>query len=149
MIPSQTQNNHKQTQNDHKNANTCLHYLLSNLKYIVYQIKCSQKCRKDLYRSSCPRLPNGWVLFSSDWFVIAVCGSISVQGTCYTYRTMMLLGGILVSLRLSICPSVRSSVHLTICPSHILYPICSAYSSGWIHFIFTHLIKQLQELCCV
>ena len=46
-------------------------------------------------------------------------------------------GCILVSLR----PSVR--------PSHIPCPLCSAYSSDWIHFIFIHLIKQLQKVCHV
>ena len=28
-------------------------------------------------------------------------------------------------------------------PSRILCQLCSAYTSGWIHFIFLHLIKQL------
>ena len=50
-------------------------------------------------------------------------------------------GGILVSLR----PSVRLSVR----PSRIPCLLCSAYSSGWIHFIFIHLIKQLQKVCRV
>ena len=44
------------------------------------------------------------------------------------------------SVRLSVPPSVRPSV---------LCRLCSAYSSGWIHFIFTHLIKQLQKVCCM
>ena len=34
-------------------------------------------------------------------------------------------------------------------PSRILCLLCSACSSGWIHFIFKHLIKQLQKVCCV
>ena len=38
--------------------------------------------------------------------------------------------------------SVRPSVR----PSRIPCPLCSVYSSGWIHFIFTHLIKQLQRV---
>ena len=50
-------------------------------------------------------------------------------------------GGILVSLR----PSIRLSARL----SRILCPLCSGYSSGWIHFIFTYLIKQLQKVCHV
>ena len=33
--------------------------------------------------------------------------------------------------------------------SRILCPLCSTYSSGWIHFIFIHLIKQLQKVCCM
>ena len=43
--------------------------------------------------------------------------------------------------------SIRSSVRPSVHPSRILCPLCSAYSSGWIHFIFTHLIKQLQKMC--
>ena len=34
-------------------------------------------------------------------------------------------------------------------PSRIPCPLCSAYSFGWIHFIFIHLIKQLQKVCRV
>ena len=49
-------------------------------------------------------------------------------------------GTILVTLQ----PSVRLSVR----PSRIPCPLCSAYSSGWIHFIFIHHIKQLQKVCC-
>ena len=37
----------------------------------------------------------------------------------------------------AVCPSVPLS--------RIPCPLCSAYSSGWIHFIFIHLIKQLQK----
>ena len=44
-------------------------------------------------------------------------------------------------------PSVRLSIRLSIRPSHILCPLCSAYSSCWIYFIFIHLIKQLQTVC--
>ena len=44
-------------------------------------------------------------------------------------------------VRPSICPSVR--------PSRIPCPLCSAYSSGWIHFIFIHLIKHFQKVCRV
>ena len=51
---------------------------------------------------------------------------------CYIPCTMKLLGGTLVSLRPSVCPSVC----LSVCPSRIPYPLCSTYSSGWIHFIF-------------
>ena len=46
-------------------------------------------------------------------------------------------GGILVSL------------HPSVCSSRIPCPLCSAHSSGWIHFIFVHLIKQLQKVCRV
>ena len=45
--------------------------------------------------------------------------------------------------------SVRPSVRLSVRPSRIPRPLCSAYSSGWIHFIFIHLIKQLQKVCRV
>ena len=46
------------------------------------------------------------------------------------------------SVRLSVRPSVPR-------PSRIPCPLCSFYSSGWIHFIFIHLIKQLQKVCRV
>ena len=42
--------------------------------------------------------------------------------------------------------SVRPSVPR---PSRIPCPLCSFYSSGWIHFIFIHLIKELQKVCRV
>ena len=45
----------------------------------------------------------------------------------------------------SVCLSVPSSINL----SHIPCPLCSAYSSGWIHFIFLHIIKQFEKVCCV
>ena len=50
-----------------------------------------------------------------------------------------------IGFTLSIRPSVRPSVR----PSRIPCSLHSAYSSGWIHFIFIHLIKQLQEVCRV
>ena len=45
----------------------------------------------------------------------------------------------------SVCLSIHPSVH----PSGIPCPLCRAYSSGWIHLIFLHLIKQLQKVGCV
>ena len=45
--------------------------------------------------------------------------------------------------------SVRLSVRLSVRPYHIPCPLCSTYSSSWIHFIFIHLIKQLQRVCRV
>ena len=45
--------------------------------------------------------------------------------------------------------SVRPSVHPSVRPSRIPCPLCSAFSSGWIHFICIHLIKQLQKVCRV
>ena len=53
-------------------------------------------------------------------------------------RTMKLLG-------VYCFHSVRPSVRLCC----IRCPLCSTYSSGWIHFIFIHLIKQLQGMCRV
>ena len=55
-------------------------------------------------------------------------------------RTTKLLGGYT-----GFTPSVRPSVR----PSRIPCPLCSAYSFGWIHFIFIHLVKQLQKVCRV
>ena len=57
----------------------------------------------------------------------------------------------------SVCPSAYPSrlasccgfVHTKRRLSCILCPLCSTYSSGWIHFIFIHLIKQLQKMCRV
>ena len=64
----------------------------------------------------------------------------------YTPRTTKLLGGY-IGFTPSVCPSVRpASVPR---PSRIPCPLCSFYSSGWIHFIFIHLIKQLQKVCRV
>ena len=53
--------------------------------------------------------------------------------------------------------SVRLSVHLSVLPSvcasvplcRELCPLCIFYNIYWIHFIFTHLIKQLQKVCRV
>ena len=56
----------------------------------------------------------------------------------YTPCTTKLLGGYI---------GFTLSVHLSFCPSRIL--LCSAYSSGWIHVIFIHLINQLQKVCLV
>ena len=63
---------------------------------------------------------------SADWTIIPCA-----QRSCW--------GGILVSHRPSVCPSVR--------PSCIPGPLCSPCSSVWIHFIFIHLIKQRQKVC--
>ena len=67
-----------------------------------------------------------------------------LQGYLYP-RTTKLYGGILVSLVLSVCLSVCASVH----PSHIPCSLCSTYSSSWIHFLYIHLIEQLQKVCHV
>ena len=90
-------------------------------------------------------LLNRYVMADSSAFGHKTTSVIQVNsfGNYYTPRTTKLLGGILVSLRPSICPA---SVP---CPSRITCPLCSAYSSGWIHFIFTHLIKQLPKVCLV
>ena len=53
----------------------------------------------------------------------------------YTLGSTKLKGGILVS----ICPSVR--LWTASCP------LCIFYNTRWVHFIFTHLIKQLQKVC--
>ena len=45
----------------------------------------------------------------------------------------------------SVCPPVDTSVHLWTesCP------LCIFYNARRIHFIFTHLIKHLQKVCCM
>ena len=40
-----------------------------------------------------------------------------------------------------------SSVHLSICLWTELCPLCNFHNTSQIHFIFTHLIKQLQKMC--
>ena len=51
------------------------------------------------------------------------------------------------------CPSVHPSVRPSVRPSDSLWtescPLCIIYNTHWIHFIFTHLIKQLQKVCCM
>ena len=46
-------------------------------------------------------------------------------------------------------PAYRPSDRPSIRPFRIPCLLCSAYSSSWIHFIFTHLIKQHQKMCRV
>ena len=58
------------------------------------------------------------------------------------YHTMKLLG---VYWFHFVRRSVRLSVHLSCIPC----PLCSTYSSGWIHFIYIHLIKQFLKVCRV
>ena len=59
-----------------------------------------------------------------------------------------LIGGY-TGITLSVCPSVRPSV----CPSVRLWtescPLCIFKNTHRIHFIFAHLIKQLQKVCRV
>ena len=55
-------------------------------------------------------------------------------------RTTKLLGGY-ISFTLFVRPSIPLS--------RILCSLCSVYSSGWFHFIFIHLIRQLQKVCHV
>ena len=57
-----------------------------------------------------------------------VMNTHGISWAYYTPYTTKLLGGILVSLRPSVCLSVR--------PSRIPCPLCSIYSSGWILSIF-------------
>ena len=57
----------------------------------------------------------------------------------YTPRTTKLLGGILVSLR----PSVRPSVRLSLLPC----PLCNIYSSGWILSILTTNDHYRERVC--
>ena len=54
-------------------------------------------------------------------------------------------GGILVSRRPSVCPSVHPSVRLWTKPC----PLCIFHNTSRIHFIFAHVIKQLQRVCRV
>ena len=111
-----------------------------------------------------PKIPS----FATLWYIRAWTGQYVFSGMTYLvnvwpftdlynsykvtpcnqatyYITTKLLGGILVSLRPSVCSSVPPSVH----PSCIPCLLCSTYSSGWINFIFLHLANQLQKVCCM
>ena len=63
------------------------------------------------------------------WFINMICTPSKQWGVCDNGFT------------LSVHPSKR--------PSRIPCPLCSSCSSGWIHFIFIHLIKQLHKVCCM
>ena len=43
--------------------------------------------------------------------------------------------------------SIRLSVRLSICLWTESCPLCNFHNTSWIHFIFTHLIKQIQKVC--
>ena len=77
---------------------------------------------------SCPLVPNGVTSWQWGYFSF-------ITWKYFWWRTTKLLGGIVVSVRLSARPSD--------CPSRILCPLCSAYSFGWIHFIF-HIYTSYQ-----
>ena len=75
-------------------------------------------------------------------FLVQWKHSVSCHDSAYCdYYTTKLLGRILVLL--------GPSVHLSVRQSRIPCLLGSAYSSRWIHFIFIHLIKQLQKVCCM
>ena len=77
-------------------------------------------------------ITNYWTQFShTDVFKYCVIIP-SAQRSCWGYN----------GFTPCVCQSVCLSVHL----SCILCPLCSVYSSGQIHFIFIHLIKQLQKV---
>ena len=88
-----------------------------------------------------------YILFPSRASYLSII--VSILSVSYCTRTTKLLGVILVSLGPSVLPSVCPSVRLSVCSSRIPCPLCRAYSSGWIHFILIHLIKQLQKVCCM
>ena len=66
--------------------------------------------------------------------------SETVPSKCsYTPGTTKLLGGILVSLRPSVCPFVR--------PSRLPCPLCNIYSSGWILSILATNDHYHEKVC--
>ena len=65
------------------------------------------------------------------------------QHTSSLYPQTKLLGGILVSLRPSVCPSVCPSVRL----SRLLCPLCNIYSSGWILSILATNDHYHERVC--
>ena len=85
---------------------------------------------------------------ASERFAIAFLATLSMRSVIFGNdkgifipATQRSCGGILFSLHMF--------VRLSVCPSRIRCLLCSACSSGWIHFIFIHLIKQLQKMFCV
>ena len=99
----------------------------------LYQNNCEDGVKFDYF------LPRVWCLLRR----YQVSGTHLAPRRCSCYYTTKLLGGYI-----GFTPSVRLSVRPSVpCPSRILCPLCSFYSSGWIHFIFIHLIKQLQKVC--
>ena len=81
-------------------------------------------------------------LFMSKWHMLFM---ESCRVAYFTPLTTRLLGVYWFhSVRLTVCLSVSMYVRTSIRPSHIRCPLCSAYSFGWIHFIFIHLIKLQQ-----
>ena len=82
----------------------------------------------------------------SNHVCVCVCECASVSVCNYTPASMKLKGGytgFTLSVCLSIHPSVRPSVSLWTesCP------LCIFHDTSRFHFIFTHLINQLQKLC--
>ena len=81
---------------------------------------CNQGCSQQLSGRCCTSrnfASTSWKIFTAYSFIP------SAQRSCWGY--------------IGFTPSVR--------PSRIPCPLCSTYSSGCIHFIFIHLIKQLQK----
>ena len=70
---------------------------------------------------------------------------------CLVWYTMYYTTGIIISPAQQSCCEVCCfhSVSPSIRPSRIPCPLCSAYNSRWIHFIFKYLIEQLQKVCRV
>ena len=85
-----------------------------------------------LFKSCC--WYHKWLLITSEMNHVTQqlwCSHVKIP-THYTLPAQRSCwGGILVSLRPSVCPSVRPSVH----PSRMPCPLCIIYSYGWILFI--------------
>ena len=92
-----------------------------------------------LFKPQCVWLP---------WWMVQHCGWHNLLWVSLYPPHNEVVGGVywFHSVRPSVRQSVRPSVPR---PSRIPCPLCSFYSSGWIHFIFMHLIKQLQKVCPV
>ena len=91
-----------------------------------------------------PRSPTPYGVTKPHWVNKKICVRYVMKILLLYPRTTKLLGGYT-----GFTPSVRPSVRLSVRPSRIPCPLCSTCSFGWIHFIFTHLIKQLQKVCRV
>ena len=72
------------------------------------------------------------------------CFSVGIQMTVADYYTLhfnKVERGGYTGFTLSVCQNVRLSVR----PWTESYPLCISINTRWIHFIFTHLIKQLRR----
>ena len=109
--------------------------------------------------SSAPELR--WFILIPDWYVTntqkifaksLLCSYRNKSPLCFAVLIIPPLNeveGGYTGFALSVCPSVRPSVHPSVHRGTESCPLWIFYNTHQIHFIFTHLIKQLQKVCYV